>query len=339
MLMDRNIPVGRFAPSPTGLLHAGNAWTFLLAWLASRSFDGRMILRIEDLDPERSQEKWTAEIIKDLTWLGLDWDEGPGKEGSNGPYRQSLRSAYYAEKLDTLKCMGKVYPCFCTRKELREVAGAPHGPANGIGYLGVHYPGTCRYLTHEQQKQHVLSGRNASLRLLCPDGEEGRIRFSDLICGPQSSTLEECGGDFVLCRSDGVWAYQLAVVCDDIAMGINQVIRGNDILGSTPRQLELYRLFDEAPPQFAHVPLVCDHNGERLAKRHRSLSIAAIRDRGVKAEELVGWFAWQAGLQECAMPVKAKELLDRLREAGGMPWKELDKKSIIIPADAFGASP
>ncbi len=336
--MDRHIPVGRFAPSPTGLLHAGNAWTFLIAWLASRSSDGRMILRIEDLDPERSNEKWTAEAIKDLIWLGLDWDEGPDQEGSKGPYMQSMRSSYYAEMLDKLKCMGKVYPCFCTRKELREVAGAPHATACGIGYLGAHYPGTCRFLTLEQQNQNFLSGRNASLRLLCLDGEEGRIQFSDLICGLHSSTLEECGGDFVLCRSDGVWAYQLAVVCDDIAMGINQVIRGNDILGSTPRQLELYRLFNATPPQFAHVPLICDHNGERLAKRHKSMSIAAIRERGVKAEELVGWFAWQAGLQESAMPVLPKELLERLRKTEGMPWEKLDRKRIIIPADASWAS-
>ena len=336
--MHKYIPVGRFAPSPTGLIHLGNAWTFFIAWLASRSSYGKMILRIEDIDPERSRKKWIDEIVKDLTWLGLDWDEGPDTGGIHAPYLQSERFAYYGKMLDKLKRMRKVYPCFCTRKELREVAGAPHGISTGIGYRGAPYPGTCRYLTPQQQNEKFLSGQKASLRLLCSNGEAGRRLFSDLISGLQSSTLEESGGDFVLLRSDGVWAYQLAVVCDDIAMGINQVIRGNDILGSTFRQLELYRLFDAVPPQFAHVPLICDSNGDRLAKRHKSLSISAIRERGVAPEELVGWFAWQAGLQERATPILPKQIVDKLRKAEGIPWEKLNRKFINIPDNAFWTS-
>jgi glutamyl-tRNA synthetase len=174
------------------------------------------------------------------------------------------------------------------------------------------------------------SGRRESHRLLCPDGEKGRIDFNDLVWGPQSSTLTSCGGDFVIRRSDGVWAYQLAVVCDDIAMGINQVTRGCDILASTPRQLLLYRLFRKKAPQYAHVPLLCDGGGERLAKRHKSLSLDALRRAGCTPESIVGWLACKAGLQETSSAARPQQLAETLRVNGGLPWHRLRQERITV---------
>ncbi|MBR3880502.1 MAG: tRNA glutamyl-Q(34) synthetase GluQRS [Mailhella sp.] len=336
-------PVGRLAPSPTGLLHLGNAWSFLLAWLGVRSHPGgrgRIILRQEDIDPARSRQEWMDGIERDLAWLGLDWDEGPNgptvpggvPTPDFGPCQQSLCYARYEAALEELSARGLVYPCYCTRKELRELAGAPHGAHDGLSDAGAAYPGTCRRLSPEERAQREVQGRRPSLRLLCPDGESGRESFTDLVLGPQSFTLTECGGDFALRRSDGVWAYQLAVVADDIAMGVNQIVRGEDILLSTPRQLLLWRLLGGTAPAFAHIPLLHDAEGERLAKRHKSLSLAQLRDAGCRPEAIVGWLAALAGLNPGGCPTTPRDLACRLRAEGGMPWQNLTRtEKIIVP--------
>ena len=292
---------GRLAPSPTGFLHLGNAWAFLLAWLACRKQEGTLILRMEDIDPDRSRPEYAATIMDDLHWLGLQWDEGPDRGGPCGPYIQSLRMDHYEKAIETLQKAGQVYPCYCTRKELRSMAGAPH-----VGDMGATYPGTCRTLSFEQRKALELAGRKPCLRLR---GPEGTFQFRDAVYGWQGSTLEECGGDFALRRSDGVIAYQLAVVADDGLMGITQVVRGTDLLASTPRQLALFSLLGYPPPVYMHVPLLCDEQGERLAKRHNSLSLGALRAQGYAPRALIGLLGWWAGFLERPEEVSPEELL------------------------------
>lgn len=325
---------GRFAPSPTGLMHLGNAWSFFLAWLGARASGGRVILRHEDIDPDRSRTEWMDAMERDLSWLGLDWDEG-SSHGLHAPYHQSMCGPLYERALDALKAKGLVYPCYCTRKELRILAGAPHGASDGLGDAGAAYPGTCRHLTPEQRAQKEAEGRHPALRLLCPDDDVES--FNDLVLGPQNIALKDCGGDFALRRSDGVWAYQLAVVVDDIRMGVTQIVRGEDILLSTPRQLLLYRLLDAIPPTYAHVPLLCDENGERLAKRHHSLSIAALREKGCSPTSIIGFFARLAGLQPEASPVSPSRLADSIMREGPFPWHVLPKGPLVIPHDASDA--
>ena len=321
---------GRFAPSPTGLMHLGNAWSFFLAWLGARSAGGRVILRHEDIDPDRSRQSWMDAMERDLSWLGLDWDEG-SSHGPHAPYHQSLGGPLYDRALDALKAQGLVYPCYCTRKELRMLAGAPHGAADGLGDAGAAYPGTCRSLTAEERAQKEAEGRKPALRLRCPDDDVET--FDDLVLGPQRISLKSCGGDFALRRSDGVWAYQLAVVVDDMRMGVTQVVRGEDILLSTPRQLLLYRLLGGTPPQYAHIPLLHDEEGERLAKRHHSLSIAALREKGCSPFAVIGYFAHLAGLQTSPAPVSPAVLADRIRHEGPFPWHTLPRGPIVVPHD------
>ena len=333
--MQRNVTQlvrGRLAPSPTGRLHLGNAWAFLLAWLAARSAGGlsdgvsgglsggQVVLRMEDIDPERSRPEHAEAIMADLRWLGLDWDEGPDAPGPYGPYEQSRRLEGYAAAIDALTAAGRTYPCFCTRKELRELAGAPHARTAGDGSPA--YPGTCRNLTPEQQAELLRQGRKPALRLRCDDIS---LAFDDRVAGPQRHTLTECGGDFALRRSDGVFAYQLAVVLDDIAMNISQVVRGDDILTSTPRQLFLYQLLNAAPPQYAHLPLVVDAQGERLAKRHQALTLAELRAAGASPGAVVGYLAWRAGLQGAPHKRSASELV------AGFSFAPLPREAVVLP--------
>ncbi|MDR1242571.1 MAG: tRNA glutamyl-Q(34) synthetase GluQRS [Deltaproteobacteria bacterium] len=282
---------GRLAPSPTGLLHLGNAWAFLCAWLGARSTGGSLVLRLEDIDRNRSKEEFAGALQEDLLWLGLDWDEGP--------YRQSLRISDYAAVLEDFKAENLVYPCFCTRKELHALAGAPHGEDRaGIAAEGS-YPGFCRHLSAAGRESRIAAGRGHSWRLRFDYQDNPDLfSFTDLVLGRVTLTAEQAAGDFPLCRSDGVFAYQLAVVLDDLSMGVTQVVRGADILPSTPRQLYLYQLLGAEPPAYAHVPLLPDHTGERLAKRHASLSLRELRQAGVKAEAVTGFLAAWAGLRD-----------------------------------------
>jgi glutamyl-tRNA synthetase len=279
---------GRFAPSPSGEMHLGNAWTALLAWLQVRSSSGEMVLRIEDLDPDRSKPVFIEQLIRDLRWLGLDWHEGPDIGGDYGLYRQDERRHLYDTALAKLDEAGFLYPCYCSRVELRSVAQAPHA-----GEMPHSYPGTCRFLTIGQCREKESEGRKASLRLRVPSGN---IMFTDLCQGFYGQDILHEVGDFIVRRADGVHAYQLAVVVDDAAMKITHVLRGADLLDSTPRQLLIYQLLGLEMPQFAHVPLILGEDGQRLSKRHGDVSLAGLRRKGVKPETIVGYLAYKANL-------------------------------------------
>jgi glutamyl-tRNA synthetase len=286
-------------------MHLGNAWALLLAWLAARNAGGEVVLRIEDIDPARSKPEHENAILEDLAWLGLDWDFGPGREGPLGPCRQSERLPVHVEAISRLERAGLVYPCFCTRKELRTIAGAPH-----VGDEGAPYPGTCRRLSPADRERALAAGRRACLRL---DTQGRSIAFTDAVLGPQELTLAACGGDFALRRSDGVVAYQLATAVDDGLMGVTQVVRGRDILPSTPRQTLLLELLGHPAPTYAHVPLLLDETGERLAKRHESLSLNGLRDRGVDGRAVVGLLGRMAGIHPEGTPCAPADLVPVFR--------------------------
>jgi glutamyl-tRNA synthetase len=272
--------VGRYAPSPTGRLHLGNARTALLAWLQVRSAGGRFVMRVEDLDPQRSKPEHEQRQLEDLRWLGLDWDEGPDVGGPHGPYRQSERSEYYEAALARLD----TYPCTCTRRELRETASAPHG-AEPV------YPGTCA-----SGPSHP--DRPASLRWRIPSGE---VCFVDRVLGKQCQHVREEVGDFVLRRADGAWAYQLAVVVDDAAMQVTEVLRGADLWDSTARQILLQRTLALPTPGYAHVPLVVGADGEKLNKRHGAPDLSALREAKVDPRLVVAALARSAGLLDAEL--------------------------------------
>ncbi|MDR2050725.1 MAG: tRNA glutamyl-Q(34) synthetase GluQRS [Deltaproteobacteria bacterium] len=297
-------PRGRLAPSPTGFLHLGNAWSFLLAWLGTRSAGGELIFRIEDVDLQRYKAEYAAALAGDLLWLGLDWDYGPGRASLPVPLTQSLRLERYAAGLEFLENLGLLYPCFCKRRELRSLAGAPQA-----GDSLRPYPGRCRAFSPEERSARQARGENYALRLRFEERCSPYLRVNDLCLGSQLLTPDEAGGDFALRRSDGVFAYQLAVVMDDLDMGVNQVVRGRDILPSTPGQMFLFDCFGAAPPRYAHIPLLRDHEGARLAKRHASLSLRSLRAAGVRAENIAGFLAWWGGLRNSFHPASPGELL------------------------------
>ncbi len=308
-------PVGRFAPSPTGYIHLGNVWASLLAWLSVRKQGGTMILRIEDLDPERSKPEYIKRVIEDLKWLGLDWDEGPDAPGAYGPYFQDARREIYESALNWLKDKHHVYPCFCTRKELR-AASAPHRE-DGV-YL---YSEKCKSLSRPEQEEAIKAGRRHAWRIKVPDKVYG---FDDLNYGWYSQNLKSDCGDFLLARTDGVHAYQLAVVVDDGLMGVDLVVRGADLIDSSPRQIFLHETLGFKPPMFGHVPLLKGEDATRLSKRHKSLDLGHLRENGCTAEKLMGLLGYKAGLLDKMEPVKADELIERF------DWGKLPKEDIII---------
>ncbi|MBB6730276.1 tRNA glutamyl-Q(34) synthetase GluQRS [Cohnella zeiphila] len=291
---------GRFAPTPSGRLHLGNALSALLAWLQIRAESGEMILRLEDLDRARCKPAYAAQLLEDMRWLGLDWEEGPDAGGPWAPYEQSLRSERYEEALGILKREGHLYECFCSRADLLSAASAPHGLASeGAGCAG-----ECRRLT-EAQKAERAAKKSPALRFAMPDRA---FPFADGIAGTVVFPAG-AGGDFVVRRADGVIGYQLAVVVDDIAMRVTDVLRGWDLLDSTPRQLALYEALGAAPPRFAHGPLLLGPDGSRLSKRHGSVSLAELREQGLPAERIVGWLAAASGLIEIATDASPRELV------------------------------
>ncbi len=294
---------GRFAPSPTGDLHLGNARTALLAWLQARSAAGRFVLRVEDLDAGRVRPDYLEGQLRDLRWLGLDWDEGPDAGGPFAPYLQSERQALYAEALRRLAGRGLLFDCFCSRKEIAAAASAPHGGDDE----GPAYPGTCLRLSPGELERR-RGRRGAAVRFRVPPGE---VRFRDVLHGEMAFRPAEETGDFVVRRRDGVAAYQLAVVVDDAAMGITDVLRGADLLSSTARQILLYRALGLEPPRWIHVPLLLGPDGERLAKRHGVASLRELRERGVQPERVAGSLAASLGLAEAGGEVVPAELVDR----------------------------
>ena len=288
MNVPRSPVVGRLAPSPTGGLHVGHARTFFLAWLLARGAGGRIILRIEDIDSGRVRPEAIDAILDDLKRLGLDWDEGPDIGGPHAPYLQSGRTPLYAAALDRLKRAEGVYPCTCTRADIARAASAPHAEDEGPTY-----PGTCARRTVADAERLAAAGRAFAWRFRVPDGP---IAWNDLVAGDRAINLRRQGGDFVIGRSTGEPSYQLAVVVDDAAMGVTQVIRGADLIPSTPRQLALYEALGHDAPEFGHVGLVLDHEDKRLAKRDASLKLATLFERGISAASLRDVLARSFGL-------------------------------------------
>ncbi|MEM9292829.1 MAG: glutamate--tRNA ligase family protein [Acidobacteriota bacterium] len=410
-------PRGRWAPSPTGELHVGNARTALVAWWSVRSAGGTMVVRIEDLDPPRVVPGTARRGLEDLAWLGLDWDEGPGArnlpeeasesgardfpsgaedgardlpreasesgardfpsgaedgardfppeggegardlsqadrvgagKGAFGPYWQSLRGELYESALDHLAARGRLFPCPLSRKDLRQLASAPHDGAPVVSP----YP---RHLRPEAFQRGTLEpgwlGRvrerwgagldpEVSLRFAV---EPGQVRFEDHVMGEGEQRVDEAVGDFVLRRRDGLWAYQLAVVVDDLLMEIDEVVRGADLLGSTARQIQLIRALEGWPvgaregsedwgqgsrvPGYAHVPLVLNERGEKLSKRDRGLTLASLRQGGVHPEALVGYLAWTLGLLPSPRRASVAELLHNFR------WPRLSREDWVLEPD------
>ena len=269
---------GRLAPSPTGLLHLGHACTFWTAYQRALQHNGTLIFRNEDLDPQRSKQAYADAMLEDLRWLGIRWQEGPDIGGPFAPYQQSLRRDFYLEAWRKLRDSGAIYPCTCSRKDLALSATAPND-----GDDEPMYPGRCRDKIHEAANYETPVGVNWRFRV--PDGEA--IGFADLHQGPQSYVAGRDFGDFVVWRRDDVPAYQLAVVVDDAAMQITEVVRGADLLKSTARQLLLLLALGLPIPAYFHCDLIRDNAGTRLAKRHDALSLRTLREQGRSPEQVL----------------------------------------------------
>ncbi len=296
-------PVGRFAPTPSGRMHLGNVFAALIAWLSVKSRGGALVLRMEDLDTQRTSEEFAEILRQDLLWLGLDWDL------ETAP--QSQRSGVYDRYFSQLEEMGLLYPCYCTRSQLHSV-NAPH-LSDGT-YV---YPGTCRNLTEAEK---AAFSRAPAWRVKVPDREYG---LKDLCQGDFVQNLSTDCGDFVVRRADGVYVYQLAVTVDDGEAGVTEVVRGVDLLGSAPRQMYLQELFGFPHPEYGHVPLLVAPDGRRLSKRDQDLDLGALRLHK-KPEEIIGALAHSCGLLEQYEPISAKEL------AREFSWDKLNKDNIQL---------
>lgn len=288
---------GRFAPSPTGRMHLGNVFAALLSWLSARSRGGQWLLRIEDLDPGRSRQTYADQLMDDLEWLGLSWD--------GEPVYQSRRSDLYDHYFQELQRQGLTYPCYCTRADLLATQ-APHESDGRVVYHG-----TCR--------QRPPQDGPSAVRLMVPDET---VTFTDGHYGCQSVNLAQQVGDFIIRRRDGAWAYQLAVVVDDALMGVTEVVRGRDLLLSSPQQLFIARLLGLSSPQFVHLPLLCNTAGQRLSKRDRSLDMEALRSR-YTAADITGILAQLMGLTPEPTPLTPTELLPLFS------WAKIPTEDII----------
>ena len=309
---------GRFAPSPSGRLHLGNLACSLLAWLSAKSQGGRIVLRIEDLDAERCPRIYADLLEQDLAWLGLVWDEGGSTGGPNGPYYQSECAEIYTASYKKLEERGLVYPCFCSRAQLH-AASAPHRSDGQVIYAG-----TCRGLTPAEIAERSKI-RAPAWRVQVPDEV---IAFEDGHMGHYEENLARDCGDFFLRRADGVFAYQLAVVVDDALMGVDEVVRGSDLLSSTPRQLWLYRKLGLTPPKFYHLPLLLASDGRRLSKRDGDQSLENLREK-YTAQEIVGKLAYAYGLQPEPAPRTPESLIK------DFSWAKVPKQDVCLPEDLF----
>ena len=295
--------VGRFAPTPSGRMHMGNVFAGLIAWLSAKSQGGSMILRMEDLDTQRTSGEFADILRKDLLWLGLNWDEETPA--------QSKRSDTYIRYFEILRDLDLLYPCYCTRSQLHNV-NAPH-LSDGT-YV---YPGTCRNLTAEEQKAF---GRNPAWRVKVPD----RLwTVDDRVQGLYQENLATDCGDFVVRRADGVFVYQLAVTVDDGESGVTEVVRGMDLLSSAPRQMYLQELFGFPHPAYGHVPMLMAPDGRRLSKRDKDMDLGYLQER-VKPEVLLGLLAYSANLIDTLTPISSHEL------ATEFSWEKLRKEDIYL---------
>ncbi len=303
--------VGRLAPSPTGRMHAGNVFASLVAWLVAKSQGGRIVLRIEDLDVERSRVEYVDAVQRDFDRLGLTWDAGP--------YFQHDRQEAYRAAYQSLDAQGLVYPCFCTRADV-QAASAPHRGQKVV------YPGTCRLLT-EEERELRRRGKAPAQRLIVPDQT---LAVDDLVQGAFSQNLERECGDFLIRRADGAFAYQLAVVVDDAEQGVNSVVRGVDLLCSTPQQIYLQNLLGLPHPEYAHVPLMVSEGGRRLSKRDGDAALDALLIRFGSPEAVIGHLAGLTGLAPTADPTTPEKLLkgfvpsglsSRFPDLVQIPWK------------------
>lgn len=285
---NRSSVCGRFAPSPTGRMHLGNVFSALLSWLSARAQGGTWLLRIEDIDPQRSRHEYADMLMDDLQWLGLEWD--------GEPCWQSRRGDIYAHYLQQLTDAGLIYPCYCTRADILATQ-APHESDGRVVYKG-----TCRNLPPGSRKGP------AALRMKVPDEGRGIVTFTDGHYGTHTVDLTTQCGDFIVRRKDGAWAYQLAVVVDDSLMGINEVVRGRDLLLSSPQQIYLAQQLGFMPPRFTHLPLLCNTAGQRLSKRDKSLDMGCLRQR-FTPNQIIGLLAHAAGLQPTADAVSAQSLV------------------------------
>jgi glutamyl-tRNA synthetase len=318
-------PRGRYAPSPTGPVHVGNARSALAAWLSVRRHGGAFVWREEDLDPPRVIPGMAAAQRADLAWLGLDWDEGPDVGGPYGPYRQSERSALYEAALAELAAAGRLFPCRRSRRELAEcaaIASAPHGP-DGLPP----YPAAWRPRRLPADWFAALCGAprpDAALRFRTGAEE---VRFVDRVQGRQVERVELTVGDFVLKRRDGLYAYQLAVVVDDLRMEIDEVVRGADLLASTARQVQLLAALGGRSPAYAHVPLMLAAGGEKLSKRDPALTLAGLRAAGAGPAQVTGYLAWSLGLLDAPRACLPAELV------ADFDWWRIGRGDFEVPAD------
>ena len=297
--------VGRFAPTPSGRMHLGNVFAALIAWCSVRSQNGEMVLRMEDLDTQRTSEEFAAVLRDDLRWLGLDYDqETPA---------QSKRSAVYDQYFEKMQDLGLLYPCYCTRSQLHSV-NAPH-LSDGT-YV---YAGTCRNLTEEQRQAF---DRKPAWRVIVPD-KTWSLR--DRVQGDYALNLATECGDMVVRRADGIYVYQLAVTVDDGEAGVTEVVRGMDLLSSAPRQMYLQKLFGFAHPEYGHVPMLLAPDGRRLSKRDRDLDLGQLRLR-ITPEALIGTLAYSSNLIDRNVPISAREL------AQEFTWEKLRKEDIYLDA-------
>jgi glutamyl-tRNA synthetase len=338
MASEKNMATGRLAPSPTGAQHPGNARTFLVAWLAARSTGSRLILRIEDLDSPRVKPWAMTQAVEDLAWLGLDWDEGPNTQPSasepnsaktqnwlddpawNG-FVQSRRLARYAEIFHALQQGEWIYPCTCSRADVSQAASAPHQ-----GHEPAIYPGTCR---HRQVADADQLADGSYCWRFRTAGFTKPMGWEDRIAGEQSAILPHALGDFVIAKADGTPAYQLAVVVDDHDMEVREVVRGDDLIPSTYRQLALYQVLGWTAPEFAHVPLVKGPDGLRLAKRHGDSRLSILREAGVDSRVVMGWLACSLGLRENDAPISPAELIAHFA------WDKIPTRPVNFPRNVW----
>lgn len=309
---------GRLAPTPSGIMHVGNAFCYLLAWLSARSRGGRVVLRIEDADTLRMRPDAVEQTFSDLGWLGLDWDEGPAPDERGGEYFQSCRTAVYDRFFEQLREKGEVYPCFCSRRDL-QLAAAPHAEDRSPVY-----PGTCRDLSPERAEE-LSRLRPPAWRLRLSDVSVG---FTDRLAGEVRSEVLREYGDFPVRRSDGVYCYQFTTALDDALMGVTEVVRSRDLISSAPWQVYVQRRFSLESPEYVHIPMLLDHEGRRMAKRDHALSLREIR-RHYTAGEVLGRLGYLAGLRPDTEPCALERLL------GEFDWSALPREDIRVPHALF----